>query len=473
MLLLGTAAALRLSFGLPYYLPGDALNYLNAVDAYSHPDLANILHITRLGMVLPLAVLRSVTLGVHPLLQLFPLLCSLGAVYLVYGLAHQSAGRVAAGLAGGLMALLPMEVVYGTVLLPDTPLSLLALLAYWQLVRGPTGHRSAFLAGLCLGLAYTCKETALFFAGPALLQAYWARRDLRDPAWLLVGLGGVILAEVVVLWVWLGEPHLRILQTLGFAYGAKGQFAEVERTAGWWLEQIWFKVGALFWAAHRPTAALLLGLPHLVLLSLLLAWRRVCGWPALWLAAWWGQQLVLSTVEPEPRYLQAGLPYAAMVIGTGLAGRWMAYHTAVRWALAVPTLVLCLAGAGFFKFAFAPRAAATQALFARFRALAAAEPAAVVGGPSEYVERLAEYAGLGSPLTRPGAGLTHWARLSGGYSQAEAGISPPDGMAVCMKEEFGLRFRALYERLHAVPGVGASSTAELFCRPALPAFPGE
>ncbi len=466
------AVVLRLSFGMPYYLPGDSLNYLNAFEAFEHPGLANTLHITRLGMILPLAVLQVLGAGIHPLLQLFPLACSLAAVFLVYRLASRAGGSAAGLVAGGLMAAVPMEVTYGTVLLPDTPLSLLALLAYWQLAQGPVGQRSALVAGLFLGLAYTCKETALFFAGPALLQAYWSRKDWRDAAWLAGGLAGVVLVEVGVLWLWLGAPHFRILQTLGFAYGAKGQFAAVEPTLGWWLGQLWFKVGALYWGAHPSTAALLLVVPHLLLLALIRLGRQgMLWWPACWLAAWWGQQLVLSTIEPEPRYLQAGLPYAALLIGAGLASWWHTQCRARRWALALPALTLCLIGAGLFKFAFAPRAAATHVLYERFRALALEEPGAVVGGPSEYVMRLAEYAGLHTPLTRPEAGLTHWARLSSGYTKEEADSGPPAGMGGCLKEQFALRFEALYRRLGAVPAVGVNSTAELYCRPGMPASP--
>ncbi|MCC7264376.1 MAG: glycosyltransferase family 39 protein [Candidatus Latescibacteria bacterium] len=472
LLLMVGALVLRLSFGMPYYLPGDSLNYLNAFEAFGRPGLANTLHITRLGMVLPLGVLQFLCFGVHPLLQLFPLACSVAAVFLVYQLARDLGGPTAGLLAGGLMAAVPMEVVYVPVLLPDTPLSLLALLAYWLLVRGQAGWRSALAAGLCLGLAYTCKETALFFAGPALLQAYWRRQDARDAAWLAFGVAAVVLVEVGVLWLWLGTPHFRILQTLGFAYGSKGQFAAVEHHAGWWLAQVWLKLGALFWAAHPPTAALLLGLPHLVVWALVRLGRQgMLWWPACWLAVWWGQQLVLSTIEPEPRYLQAGLPYAALLVGVGLASWWSARPVATRVMLVAPALVLCLAGAGLFKFAFAPRAAATQALYERFRALAVEEPAALVGGPSEYVLRLAEYAGLQTPLSRPGAALTHWARLSSGYSKEESETGPPAGMAACMKEQFALRFQEWYQRLGAVPAVGLSSTAELYCRASAPASP--
>ncbi len=459
------ALVLRLSFGMPYYLPGDSLNYLNGVKAFGCLELANTMHITRLGMVGPLALLEWLTRGVHPLLQLFPLVCSLAMVVLVYHLARVWAGETAALLAGGLMALVPMEIVYGTVLLPDTPLSFWALMAFWLLVRA-TGPRQVLGAGICLGLAYTCKETALFFAIPALAQAYARRRSIPDAACLVGGLAAVVVLEVALLWVLLGEPHLRVLQTVGFAYGSKGQFTGVEHTWQWWLQQVWLKLGALFWGGHLPTAALLLGLPHLLVLALVRHWRAklsLAWWPALWLVVWWGQQLALSTIEPEPRYLQAGLPYAALLIALAIAPWWDQWQAGIRWALVVPALVLVVTGAGFFKLSFAPRAAATEVLYERLHTLAGQEPQTVVGGPSEYVLRLAEYAGLTTTLSQPDLPITHWARLSSGYSKEEAQGSPPAGMKACMQEQFALLFPQLYQRLGAVPALGLSSTAELYC----------
>jgi len=464
LLLMVAALLLRISFSLPYYLPGDSLNYLNGAAAFGEPGLANPMHVTRLGMVLPLAALQAASPGFLPLLQLFPLLASLAAVFLTYQLARGLGGPTAAFLAGGVMACVPMEVVYGTVLLPDTPLSALALLACWLLSRGPLSRRAALGAGLCLGLAYTFKETALFMALPACWQAYRSRSDLRDAAWVAGGLGGVVLAEMGVLWLLLGEAHLRILQTMGFAYGAKGQFAEVSRTAGWWLGQVWLKLGALFWAVHPPTAALLLGVPHLVLGALARLGRQALGcWPFWWLATWWGQQLALSTIEPEPRYLQAGLPYAAVLIGVGLGPVWRGLGSSTRLGLAIPALLLCLAGAGLFRLTFAPRAAATEALYERFRTLVGERASAVVGGAAEYEMRLAEYAGLRTPLSGPDAPLTHWARLGGGYSRGGAGQDPPAEMGLCMEAQFELQWQELYRRLGTVPAVGTSSRAELYC----------
>jgi len=56
--ILAAALLLRFLFWLPYYLPGDVLNYLNAWDIYADRGIGNPMHAVRLGMTLPLTLMR-------------------------------------------------------------------------------------------------------------------------------------------------------------------------------------------------------------------------------------------------------------------------------------------------------------------------------------------------------------------------------------------------------------------------------
>ncbi|MBT5804034.1 MAG: phospholipid carrier-dependent glycosyltransferase, partial [Gemmatimonadetes bacterium] len=271
---LGLALFLRLLFFQPFYLPPDALDYLNAWDAFAEGQLRGLIRFVRLGMMLPLGFLRWISGDSHFINYLYPLAASLGTVWLSYRMAWRWGGASAALLAGGLMAIVPMEVVYGAVLLPDVPLTFFALLACYFSFRAAEQELGRnwlfFLAGLFIGLAYTCKVTALFFAPPAIVQVFFFQRKVRHALFLVAGGVLVLCLEIFGLWALLGEWHLRIADTLGYALGDKGNYVKVDQTWGWWLGQIRFKLGALFWGAHLPTTALLMAMPHLAVVAL---WR--------------------------------------------------------------------------------------------------------------------------------------------------------------------------------------------------------
>ena len=117
----------------------------------------------------------------------------------------------------------------------------------------------------------------------------------------------------------MGDWHIRIAETLGFVSGAKGNYMQVDKTFSWWLGQIWFKVGALFWGKHLPTLALLGITPHIVFIAIwrmrLSKWTENSRWLALWGGTWVLQQLLISAIEQEPRYFQAAIPYFAIIVG--------------------------------------------------------------------------------------------------------------------------------------------------------------
>jgi len=103
------------------------------------------------------------------------------------------------------MALVPMEIVYGTVLLPDAPLSFLALASFACLVQTQEARDDkkwpwVLAAGFLLGLGYTCKVTALFLVLPAVAQVYFLRRGNWLVAIFAAAIGFVIAAENLVLW---------------------------------------------------------------------------------------------------------------------------------------------------------------------------------------------------------------------------------------------------------------------------------
>ena len=140
-------------------------------------------------MVIPFAFLGQVSANLHYIYFLYPLATSVGSIWLCIRIGHMLAGGRAGLLAGTLIVLLPMEVVYGGILLPDSPLSFYSLAAFYITLR-TTLHKKysswhIVLAGILIGIAYTCKVTALFFAPAAVTQPIYLDDGLLCCAFVL------------------------------------------------------------------------------------------------------------------------------------------------------------------------------------------------------------------------------------------------------------------------------------------------
>jgi 4-amino-4-deoxy-L-arabinose transferase-like glycosyltransferase len=151
-------------------------------------------------------------------LVLHSLLCSLGSVAIAFGVVRQFHGRHAALVAAGMMAVLPIDVLYGTRAFGDqgTGTLCVATLACFLMTLHTRSSRWALGTGLAWGLAYLSKETAMLMLVPFLL-VLWMRRDMP---WRLVGIAASGLALVVAfeLLFWLfqtGDALYRWHATLG------------------------------------------------------------------------------------------------------------------------------------------------------------------------------------------------------------------------------------------------------------------
>jgi hypothetical protein len=472
---LALALLLRLLFFQPFYLPPDALDYLNSWDGFAEDQAesqwSSLIHFVRLGMMLPISFLRWVSGDSHLFNYIYPLATSLGTVWLTYRMAWRWGGRTAGLIAGGLMAIVPMEVVYGTVLLPDVPLTFFALLACYFSFRAVEENQGRdlrfFLVGLFIGLAYTCKVTALFFFPPAMVQIFFFQRKTRHALALAAGGALVLALEIFGLWVLLGEWHLRIVETLGYAMGSKGNYAHVDQTWSWWLGQIGIKLGGLFWGAHLPTTALLLTMPHLAVFAL---WRArkmdippVAWWLLTWGAVYAAQQLLLSTIEQEPRLFQAALPYFAIFIGLSFADSWRRLGGSLRWGISGVSIFLALCGSLAFWGTHRPSAEVVHALLQDFGELNSRQQRVVIDSPLNYVHRLSHYAGLQNTRWDPTAGsATHWAFIYNRYTAKEGAVLPSKYSVLHLDEGFASPIKEIFRQFAYLPGVGDSSRVVLY-----------
>jgi 4-amino-4-deoxy-L-arabinose transferase-like glycosyltransferase len=274
---------------------------------------------------------------------LFPFVCSLGAVLVVYALGRELVDERVGLLAALGMAVAPLEVELGTELLPDTIESLFVPLAVLCVVLAVRRERGwawwAAASGVSLALAYFARVNALVFlpglliVGIVLEPSRWKR---TLPA--LAGLGGVLALGAVTFWLLSGDPFVDWTRA-GQAYSAYQSDGFLERSAPYvWLicRQV-----AIFWVGPAMVAGL--------------AWALVRRRRAETLLALWavGFLVYLDVVSPlhglassyryvEPLVAPVLLLFAAGTIGVA---SWLRSRYGVWWGRVAVALVCVLLAA--------------------------------------------------------------------------------------------------------------------------------
>jgi hypothetical protein len=198
-------------------------------------------------------------------------------------------------LAAALAAVQPLFYVYAGAVLPDNVLSfwLGLLLILLEVVRqrreqwSPrTTRRWYAVAGLLIGVAYSCKETALIMTIPAAICVIAAAPRLRSTdwvrngAWMAGGLVAFVALEVVALWILSGEPVWR----LGFpgSLARNRELIEIQGATPWDR----FAYAARVLTAGAPLSAWVLlgaGIVYALLRRRNLMLLVFFWWPALYL----------------------------------------------------------------------------------------------------------------------------------------------------------------------------------------------
>jgi 4-amino-4-deoxy-L-arabinose transferase-like glycosyltransferase len=175
--------------------------------------------------------------GPHEILgRLVIIATSLGLIWAVYRLSLALDGRLSAARAAAfLMAVSPMAVFFGRVVIPDTPMMLCLVVALTGFVEyAREGSRRWLAAGaVCLTLACLLKLPAVF-VGPAIVTALVQARGwrvFRDP---IVWLSGVVPLALTAAWYWHAhEVFLRTGLTMGIL-GAPTKFYPAYVSPGPW-----------------------------------------------------------------------------------------------------------------------------------------------------------------------------------------------------------------------------------------------
>ena len=146
---------------------------------------------------------------------------SLGLVWAVYRLALALDGRIpVARAAAFLMAISPAAVFFGRIVIPDTPMMCLSVVALLGFVEFARGGSVRWLVGGAAALAGACLlKLPAVFLGPAIVAALVSGRGwrvFRDPR---VWAAGIVPLLVTAGWYW--HAHL-IFERTGLTMGILG-----------------------------------------------------------------------------------------------------------------------------------------------------------------------------------------------------------------------------------------------------------
>lgn len=352
--LLVVAVVLRLVF-FTGFVGSDDSDYLDAAvklaerGQWRGQDLAS----SRIGFVGAIAATMRIFGSGEVATVSLPLAASLATHVLVYALGALYFGRGIALLAVALLAPYPLNVVFSTILVPETLLSCLmagGLLAYEVGARSAGSRRSllALAAGVLLGLAYLVKEPGALLLAALMLS--WladaiARRRLQ-PIWLavVVGFVAVLTAEMLVGYLASGSAFAR-LHISADSTVLSAAISESEREARPWgvyPRSMFFSIYAVGFFFYLVIAALVwssvrgLRLPRLLLL-----------WLAVLLGFLAFGSVSLTSYAPlpkQPRYLEA-VTVPAVLLCAPFVHRLLSVAGGLRRALVGLALATYIASA--------------------------------------------------------------------------------------------------------------------------------
>ncbi len=164
----------------------------------------------RFSLLLPVAVLYRFFPPTEVVSVLYPLLLSFGAIVVVFGIARKLAGPTAGGFAALVMALMPGNIRFGTMLLPDVVAQFYIACAVLLFVYAEQAKdRKTFvwyaLSGVSVFLAFNARENSYYFMLFFLPFAFNRNRWKRGLYMAGVGFAVPVLLLYLLYWVKSGD----------------------------------------------------------------------------------------------------------------------------------------------------------------------------------------------------------------------------------------------------------------------------
>lgn len=207
----------------------DDLNYARtahfiSVGEYSQKVIPQatheLAHYSRLGLILPTALMIRI-FGMNEFaLSVYPMLCSLLLVLLAYAIGENLLGAKEGLIAALVIALFPLEVIDATLTMPDIPsmfwftLSLYLIIRYEKKQGRPRRWLYLLGSGLSFGIAYMHRETVVYCG--LLIVAYFIYKIISERrvdwtySFLLLGFLAVLTAETLFFYATTGDALFRL-----------------------------------------------------------------------------------------------------------------------------------------------------------------------------------------------------------------------------------------------------------------------
>lgn len=204
------ALALRVLFYTGFF-GSDEVTYVETAANMAAGDwrASNYIGATRYGMNLPVALFIYLFGLSETSANLWPMLCSVGEVAIVFIIARWLWSTRAAVVSALLLALLPLHVHFAGRMMADPPLAFFLTLSVALLLRASySRYWLTFLAaGLAWGGVFWVKESvALLYAPVFLILGVYCNRTNNRLLWLFAGMGLAVAANCVLMYFVAGDP---------------------------------------------------------------------------------------------------------------------------------------------------------------------------------------------------------------------------------------------------------------------------
>lgn len=227
--------ALRILFHTGFF-GSDEVTYIEASSKLASGDWSASSYIgsTRYGMNLPVALCIYLFGLSEASTNLWPFVCSVGEVVVVYAIARWLWTTRVAVLSAGLLAILPLHVHFAGRMMADPPLAFFLTLSVALILRA-ANSRSALLyllAGLAWGGIFWVKESVAILYLPVFLFLTVFRCRLTGPwPWVIVGIVTSVIANCLLMFFVAGDP-LHLFNVIGKGIGKYSEI--VVETSPWY-----------------------------------------------------------------------------------------------------------------------------------------------------------------------------------------------------------------------------------------------
>ena len=258
---LALAMALRILF-FTGYLGSDEVTYVETALNIATGDwrASNYIGATRYGMNLPLALSFHIFGLTEASANLWPFLCSVGEVAIVFFLARWLWNTRVAIISAGLLALLPLHVHLAGRIMADPPLAFFMSLSVALLMR-TTHSRNPLTyvaAGLAWGGVFWVKESVgLLYIPVFLFLNIYINRFKGLWFWLFFGMGSAMAVNSALMYCVSGDP-LHIFAVMNSALATLDNMTTLATSPSYYLRYLFIDIRHTFFLGYFFAAGVVL-----------------------------------------------------------------------------------------------------------------------------------------------------------------------------------------------------------------------